>query len=77
MKDDAKRESSVNAAESKTLSMRGSSMRENRETPAMPSAGGGVGRPEKAASPTSGMHVAGVSVFTPKWAIVFRAIGQV
>ena len=61
MKDDANRESSVNAAESKTLSMRGSSMRENRETPAMPSAGGGVGRPEKAASPTSGMHVAGES----------------
>ena len=61
MKDNAKRESSVNAAESKTLSMRGSSMRENRETPAMPSAGGGVGRPEKAASPTSGMHVAGES----------------
>ena len=36
-------------------------MRENRETPAIPTAGGGVGRPEKAASRTTGMHVAGES----------------
>ena len=36
MKDDVKREPSCNAAESETLSMRGNSMRENRETPVTP-----------------------------------------
>jgi hypothetical protein len=61
MRDHVQRESSCNAAESQTLSMCGSSMRENRETPAMPSTGGGKGRPEKAIGPTSGMHVAGES----------------
>jgi hypothetical protein len=61
MNDNAKRESSVNAAESKTLSRRGNSMRENRETPAIPTAGGGMGRSEKATSHTADMHVAGES----------------
>jgi RNA-directed DNA polymerase len=51
----------VDAAASKTLSMRGSSMRENRETPETPWADGGEGRPEKATSQTSGMHVSGES----------------
>jgi hypothetical protein len=54
-------EPSPDAAESETLSMRGSSMRENREAPATSSPDGGEERPEKAASPTSGMHVAGES----------------
>ena len=36
MKDDVKRKPSSKAAESETLSMRGNSMRENRETPAIP-----------------------------------------
>jgi hypothetical protein len=57
----ALREPSPDAAESKTLSMRGSSMRENRETPETSSPVGGEERPEKAASPTSGMHVSGES----------------
>jgi RNA-directed DNA polymerase len=49
------------AAESKTLSMRESSRRENRETPETSSPGGGEERSEKAASPASGMHVSGES----------------
>src|SRR5262245_36473352 len=49
------------AAESETLCMRGRFMRENRETPGAPSTGGGEGRSEKAASPTSDMHVPGES----------------
>jgi hypothetical protein len=61
MKDDVKREPSCNAAESETLSMRGNSMRENRETPVTPLPVGGEGRPEKAASHTSGMHATGES----------------
>jgi len=61
MQDDVQREPSCNAAESETLSMCGNSMRENRETPAIPSADGGEGRPEKASGPTSGMHVVGES----------------
>jgi RNA-directed DNA polymerase len=61
MLDGVNREPSNNAAESKTLSMRGNSMRENRETPVTPLPVGGEGRPEKAASLTSGVHVAGES----------------
>ena len=59
--DDAIRKSSGNAAESQILSMCGNSLRENRETPAIPSTVGGEGRPEKASGPTSGTHVAGES----------------
>jgi hypothetical protein len=61
MKSDDQGQTLFDAVESKTLSMRGSSMRENRETPAVPSADGGEGRPEKATSPTSGMYAAGES----------------
>lgn len=61
MPDGGKREPGGNAAESQTLSMCGTSMRENRETPAIPSAGGGEGRPEKASGRTSGMSVVGES----------------
>jgi RNA-directed DNA polymerase len=61
MQDGVRREPSGNAAESQTLSTCGNSMRENRETPAIPVAGGGAGRPEKALRLTSGMHVAGES----------------
>jgi hypothetical protein len=50
MKSDDQGQTLFDAVESKTLSMRGSSMRENRETPAAPSADGGEGRPEKATS---------------------------
>jgi len=49
------------AAESKTLSMRGNSMRENRETPATLAADGAVGRSEKASGRTADRHVAGES----------------
>ena len=56
-----KREERTDAAESETLSMRGHSMCENRETPEAPVAGGGAGRSEKAASRTSDMHVLGES----------------
>ena len=55
------RERLFDAAESETLCMRGSSMRENRETPGVPSADGGEGRSEKATSPTSDMHASGES----------------
>ena len=49
-------------AESETLSMRGSSMRENRETPGIPPQPATEGgRPEKATSRTSGVHVLGES----------------
>jgi hypothetical protein len=41
--------------------MRGSSMRENRETPETPLRDGRGGRPEKVNSRTSGMHVSGES----------------
>ena len=55
------RESPRDATESETLRTRGNSMRENRETPEIPSAVGNGGRPEKAVSRTSGMHVSGES----------------
>jgi len=49
------------AAESKTLGTRESSMRENREAPGIPTPVGGAGRSEKAASRKSDMHVLGES----------------
>jgi hypothetical protein len=57
MKDGVNRESSGDAAESETLSMRGNSMRENRETSKTPSRVTDEGRPEKALSRTSGVNV--------------------
>jgi hypothetical protein len=57
----AQREPGVGAAESQTLCMRGNSLRENRETPRIPSAEGGEGRPEKARGRASGVHVLGES----------------
>ena len=58
MKGDDKREPLFDAAESKTPSMRGNSMRENRETLAAPLPDGSKGRSEKAEGRTSGMYVA-------------------
>jgi RNA-directed DNA polymerase len=55
------RERPLDTAESETLGTRANSMCENRETPEAPSAGGGEGRPEKAASLTSGTYVSGES----------------
>jgi hypothetical protein len=55
------RESLGHAAESETLRTCGNSMRENRETPALPWPIVGQGRPEKASGHTSGMHGAGES----------------
>src|ERR1700730_16861301 len=49
------REGHPGAAESETLSMRESSMRENRETPETSASVGDAERSEKAASPTSDM----------------------
>jgi hypothetical protein len=57
----ARRESLGHAAESETLRTCGNSMRENRETPALPWRSTAQGRPEKAPSRTSGMHGAGES----------------
>ena len=48
MEDDANREPSCNAAESKTLCMLGNSMRENRETSETPASFGDAGRSAKA-----------------------------
>ena len=59
--DGASREPTGHAAESKTLGMCENSMRENWETPALPSTDGGEGRPEKAAGHTPGMYRAGES----------------
>jgi len=61
MKGNEQREFPFDVAESKTLSMRGNSMRENREVPETPSPDGGVGRSEKAESLKSGMYVSGNS----------------
>ena len=61
MKGDGRREPLFDAAESKTPSMRGNSMRENRETQATPSPDGGGGRSEKAKRRTPDVHVAGES----------------
>jgi hypothetical protein len=46
MADGAKREPAANAAESETMSMRGNSLRENRETSQTPYSDGCKGRPE-------------------------------
>lgn len=61
MKSDDRREPLFDAAESKTPSMRGNSMRENRETQATPSPDGGGGRSGKAKGRTPDVHVAGES----------------
>jgi len=53
----ALREPSTDAAESKTLSMRRSSMRENRETSGTPAPNKDAGRSGKAASRTPDAHV--------------------
>ena len=54
---DAKRKPLVDAAESKTLRMRGNSLHGNRETLETPSPKVGVGRSEKALGRTADMHV--------------------
>jgi hypothetical protein len=48
-------------AQSKTLHMRGNSLRGNREIPPTPATDGASGRPEKVTDRTSGMHVGGKS----------------
>jgi len=48
-------------AESKTLCMRGNSLRGNREVPSVPTADGAMGRSEKVKSRTSDMHAGGKS----------------
>src|SRR5262249_57736901 len=52
-----RREQSFDSAESETLGMWGSSMRENRETLQTPTRDGGVGRSKKAKSRNVDMHV--------------------
>ena len=61
MKGSARRERSFDTAESKTLGMWGSSMRENREASQTPTLDGGVGRSKKARSRNFDMHVCGES----------------
>ena len=61
MKGSDQRELPFDAAESKTLHMRGNSMRENRETPAALASDGGAGRSGKAKEPKPDMHAAGES----------------
>jgi RNA-directed DNA polymerase len=61
MKGSEPRELPFDAAESETLGMRGSSMRENRESPGVPTPDGGVGGSEKAKSLKSDMHASGKS----------------
>ncbi len=61
MSGDVTREPLRDAAESKTLRMRGNSLHGNRETPATSSAGGGEERSDKAHCRTVGAHVAGES----------------
>src|SRR5262245_32952780 len=61
MKGDVQRELPIDAAESKTLSMCGNSLRENRETPETSLPDGGGERSEKAPGQTADMHVAGES----------------
>jgi RNA-directed DNA polymerase len=60
MKDSVQRELPFDAAESQTPSMRGNSMRENREAHGAPSSDGGGGRSGKA-KPKPDMHVPGES----------------
>jgi RNA-directed DNA polymerase len=57
----AMRKSCSSPAESKTLCMRGNSLRGNREVPSVPFADGAMGRSEKAKSRTSDMHADGKS----------------
>ena len=61
MKGSDQRERLFDAAESKTLGMCESSMRENRETPGTPTPDGGAGRSEKAESRKFDVHVSGES----------------
>jgi hypothetical protein len=61
MKGSARRERSFDTAESKTLGMWGSSMRENREASQTPTLDGGVGRSKKARSRNFDMYVCGES----------------
>jgi RNA-directed DNA polymerase len=61
MKGSVRRERSFDTAESETLGMWGSSMRENREALQMPTHDGGVGRSKKAKSRNVDMHVCGES----------------
>jgi len=61
MSGDVTREPSLDAAESQTPSMRGNSMRENRETQATPLPDGGGGRSGKTKRRTPDVHVAGES----------------
>ncbi|MBI2367459.1 MAG: hypothetical protein HYV01_21000 [Deltaproteobacteria bacterium] len=61
MKGSETRKRSFDAAESKTLGMWGSSMRENREASQTPTLDGGVGRSKKANSRNVDMHVCGES----------------
>jgi len=61
MKGSVQREQLFDAAESKTLGMCGSSMRENRETPETSTPDGGAGRSEKAESRKFDVHVSGES----------------
>ncbi len=51
----------MNPARSETLSMRGNSLRRNREIPQVPVADYAAGRPEKVSDRTSGMHACGKS----------------
>src|SRR5215813_6344128 len=57
MKGSVRRERSFGTAESETLGMWGSSMRENRETLQTPTRDGRVGRSKKAKGRTVDMHV--------------------
>jgi hypothetical protein len=61
MKGSVQRERPFDAAESKTLHMHGSSMGENRETPAASAPDGGAGRSGKAKTSAPDMHGAGES----------------
>lgn len=61
MRGDVQRELPFDAAESKTLSMRGNFLRENRETPGTSSPDGGGERSDKATGRTADMHVRGES----------------
>src|SRR5262249_1564085 len=61
MKGSVRRERSFDTAESETLGMWGSCMRENREALQTPALDGSVGRSKKAKSRKVGMHVCGES----------------
>src|SRR6266487_4276170 len=61
MKGSVRREQSFDTAESETLGMWGSSMRENREALQTPALDGSVGRSKKAKSRNVDMYVCGES----------------